>query len=209
MQKFNSFEALDYLHALSILGRERPADRRTLEEVLLQKRKEELTVLVRRVIRNELSSPDRALVYRHWYKGESAAEIADALGVDRSTVFRRLTKIERILYDKLKYAMEYRFGECFSAEGSPPLRKALPDLLSCDRASGPGPRIRRLRLSRRASVEQISALTGIPDERLCAIETDGRDLTLFELRALCRCFDVGADTVIFSEGDLRTAEVPG
>ncbi|MBQ5970354.1 MAG: transcriptional regulator [Clostridia bacterium] len=197
MKKMNSFETIDYLRALELCARETGTDRRALEEVLLQQRRQELCALVRRVIRCELNEADRRLVVRHWYRGESAAEIADALELDRSTVFRRLAKIERTLYEKLKYAMEYRFGERIAAETGAALHRALPDFAADGGPKNIGKRLKQLRAMHGAALRDVSEQTGILPQRLAALEADGSDLTLEELRSLCRCFDTASDRILF------------
>ena len=197
MQKSNSFELIDYLRAMDLCASQCDKDRRALDDYLLHRRKKELTRLVRRCLRNELNEDDRRLVVRHWYRGESVNEIAEALGLDRSTVFRRLAKIEHELYEKLKYALEYRFGECFAAETQRTFHRTLPDLLYDGGFNGIGTRLKQLRGLRKLSSEAVCEQADISPQRLAALEADGSDLTLDELRKLCRCFNVSSDQIIF------------
>ena len=68
-----------------------------IDDYILRRRRRELNELVRKVIKNELCEKDRLLVALHWYKGKSKDEIADIMGIDRSTVFRRFDKINDII----------------------------------------------------------------------------------------------------------------
>lgn len=71
---------------------------------------EKFTNLVRKVIQKELTDDERELIRLYYYKGLSSVKIADIVGVDSSTVRRRLYKVHQKLYNFLKYAAELYFG---------------------------------------------------------------------------------------------------
>ncbi len=73
-----------------------------VDEYILRERRRELHRLVKKVIKNELDEKDRLIVSLHWYKGYSKEEIAEIVGANRSTIFRRFEKINEIIYEKLK-----------------------------------------------------------------------------------------------------------
>ncbi len=79
-------------------------------KVISEKKKTEFNSLLRRAIKNELSKVDAEILDMYFFKGFSQQEIADMFGVNQSTVNRRINKSLDILYDRLKYAAEYRFG---------------------------------------------------------------------------------------------------
>lgn len=89
-----------------------------LEEELLQqtksiseKKKEEFSLLLlRRAIHNELSEVDAEILDMYFFKDYKQKEIAEVCGVSCSSVSRRISKSLDVLYEKLKYAAEYRFG---------------------------------------------------------------------------------------------------
>lgn len=66
--------------------------------------------LVKKCIQNELDESERELLRLRYYEDRSVREIADIVGVDPSTVSRRLDKIQCTLYKYLKYATELHFG---------------------------------------------------------------------------------------------------
>lgn len=88
-----------------------------LEEELLSqtksispKKKEEFNLLLRRAIQNELSDVDAEILDMYFFKGYKQCEIAEICHISGSSVSRRISKSLDVLYEKLKYAAEYRFG---------------------------------------------------------------------------------------------------
>ena len=73
-----------------------------LDDWLIRQRKEELCALVRRVIKNEFSQEEKLLIDLKWYKGKSAEEISRKTGISRAGVYRKLDKINEVLYEKGK-----------------------------------------------------------------------------------------------------------
>lgn len=66
--------------------------------------------LVKKCIQNELDETEKELLRLRYYERRKVREIADLVGVDPSTVSRRLDKIQCTLYKYLKYAAELHFG---------------------------------------------------------------------------------------------------
>lgn len=79
-------------------------------QFLTTKKKAEFNSLLKRAIHNELSDVDVEILNMYFFKGYTQREIAKVLGVNCSTVSRRINKSLDTLYEKLKYAAEYRFG---------------------------------------------------------------------------------------------------
>ena len=73
------------------------------------KKKAEFNSLLRRAIHNELSEVDAEILNMYFFKSYTIREIAEAFGINYSTVSRRINKSLDTLYEKLKYAAEYRF----------------------------------------------------------------------------------------------------
>lgn len=77
-----------------------------------------LSTLVKRAIHNELSDEIFDVIYLFYYENYSQTQIAISLGIDVSTVHRRIKKAEKILFEKLKYAAEYRYGLMIAPPGA-------------------------------------------------------------------------------------------
>ncbi len=166
------------------------------DEYTLKKRKAELHALVRKVIRNELDPIQQEIVRLHWYEGKSLNEISEILCIDRSTVFRKEKKINEIIYDKLKYALEYRFGKEFA---NSPLIITKEDRLACCPFEGRSisMRLRDLRVRQSISEKEIRSETGISGRRLDIIEDTGELMTVPELQKLTLLYGTTSDYVIF------------
>lgn len=165
-------------------------------EYTLRKRKAELYSLVRKVIKNELEPSQQEIVRLHWYEGKSLNEISDILGIDRSTVFRKEKKINEIIYDKLKYAIEYRFGKDYTYS---PLTATKTDHLACCPVEGKSIslRLRDLRVRQGITEKEIFRETGIKGSRLDVLEEAGEEMTVSELKKLTLLYGTTSDYVIF------------
>ena len=159
-----------------------------------------LEKLVRRVIRNELNDRDRLLVRLHWYQGKSKDEIAALLGVDRSTVHRGLERAGKIIYDNLKYAVDYHFDASCREEAKETLRNAGQSTFAIEALSGIGERLYWCRRQKRLSLQELSQITGIAPERLQTLEANGREMMMTELGLLTAALGVSATDLIFGEG---------
>lgn len=192
----NSFTEQDYIAAKEAFARWQTHTNETVDSYILRKRKDELRALVRKVIKNELNYEEQLIVKLHWYDGLSQSQIAEKLGIDRSTVSRKLRSINEIIYDKLKYAIEYRYGKSFSSEakliitdGSAACACINPDEIS--------KRLQRLRHEQCLTVEDLGTLSGIPEERIRKIEKKGSVITAIELKKLALLFRVSSDFILF------------
>ena len=193
----NSFSFFDYWQAMQVCEAHYPEDKQALDAYLLRKRKQELCALVRRVIRDDLNEDDRRLLTLHWYEGKPVREIAELIGASRSTVFRRLERIEDDLFDKLKYAMAYRYGACFAADAKQMLKKDIPASLKRSGVRDLAGRLRALRLQSSFTKQQISDAVGVPVSRLDLLEKDGTDMTAQELKKLSSFFHVTTDRLVY------------
>lgn len=168
----------------------------TVDEYTLRKRKAELYALVRRVIKNELDSRQQEIVRLHWYEGKSLSEIAVILDLNKTTVCRIDKKINEIIYDKLKYALEYRFGKEFS-DTAPLVIK--DNLTACCPIDGESiaHRLRNLRLRQNLDTAAVARATGIKQSRIELIESQGEQATAEELSRLTRLLGTTSDYIIF------------
>ena len=169
------------------------------KDELLQKRKQELNSLVRRVIKDELSAYDRRLVELHWYKGMSKSEIALMLGVDRSTIHRHFNAINDTVYEKLKYAVELIYGRSGDMSAEKIIYetgKTYGSRINSDEISK---RLKSLRASGCFTFELVSDKTGLSQLRLKQLEKRGSSLTMAELKRLTDFYNVSTDYIIFGK----------
>lgn len=193
---FSSFSQFDKIEAEEAFSRWQSAKQETVDEYILRRRKAELYALVRKVIRNELDSLQQEIVRLHWYEGKSAKEIGIILGMDTSSVFRRIKKINDIVYDKLKYAMEYRYGKSFCEDAKPLIKT---ESVACCPVEGKSiaERLRNLRVRKGLSVESVCKAVQISPSRLTSIEETGSHATARELAKLSEIYSASADYILF------------
>ena len=195
----NSFTKMDRLKAQEAFSLWKAEENCDVEEYILRERKEELHRLVKKVIKNELSERDRLIVSLHWYKGKTKEEIAEIVGSDRSTIFRRFDKINDIIYEKLKYAIEYRYGDDFSKKAMLLVKKDVSSKQGKMGLESIGDRLYRLRSEQYLSKQDVASLTGIKPERLTLIEKSGKEITMVELKKLSSFFRVTSDYILFGK----------
>ncbi len=84
-------------------------------ESISEECKQAFKELLIRAIHNELCDTDITIIKLYYSKKYTQRQIADLLNLDVSTVSRRIKRATNILYEKLKYAAEYRFGLTISS----------------------------------------------------------------------------------------------
>lgn len=202
----NSFDMIDTLSAKEVFRRWQADETQEIDDYIIRQRKAELNELVRQVIKNELCEQDRLIVKLHWYEGVSKEEIARITGLSRSAVYRRFEKINNILYEKLKYAIEYRYG----AQETKAAKVIIKQRIACSNGftalSEIGKRLFRLRESQILTQKEVGKLTGIGEKRLNEIEKNGKDMTMLEVKKLAAFYKVSSDYIIF--GKHRTLRDP-
>lgn len=196
-QQENSFDLADYLTAREVFAAWQATQAQELDDWLMRQRKAELNALVRKVIKNEFSAEDRHIISLRWYKNMSAAEIAKELSLSRAAVYRRLDKIDDTLFDKLKYALEYRFG--IKNERPALLVEAYVKDDSGTPCISSAQRLRRLRLSQHITPESAAEKCAIRQGRLEAIESGKSDPTATELKRLAQFYKVSSDFILFGK----------
>lgn len=192
----NSFTLQDRSDARESFALWQTKTNETLDEFTMRKRKNELYALVRRVIHNELDSRQQEFVKLHWYEEKSLSEISEILGLDRSCIYRMDKKINEIIYDKLKYAIEYRFGKEFSDKAPLVIND---NRTACCPVDGKSIalRLRDLRLRESLDPQDVSKATGIKKSRLELLEAKGEQITADELTRLVKLFGTTSDYIIF------------
>lgn len=168
------------------------------DDSAFRKQKTELYALVRRVIKNELSDTQQLIVRLRWYEGKNLDEISEMTGLDKSTVSRKEKRINDIIFDKLKYAMEYRYGKTFSQSTS--------DIVKSNRVAccpvkekSISERLRNLRIRNDFTVKDIAAFTGIKESRIIFIEAEGEQINIGELSKLSQLYSTTTDYIIFGK----------
>ncbi len=198
-QMQNSFQQTDIEGAKTAFRHWHSTKCETVDEYLIRKRKIELNCLVNRVIEAELSALDKELVSLHWHQGKNITETAKILGIDRSNVSRRLDKINDIIYDKLKYAIEYRYGKDYSSSVKMIIKNKDALCLIAEDFDSPAGRIRYLRQSQGLSLEETKAMTGIGTKRIEAIESGERELSVSDIIRFATAFKTSGDYIIFGK----------
>lgn len=193
----NTFYKSDYENAQLAFSLWQGKQHETVDEYMMRKRKIELNCLVREVIENELSDTDKLIVRLHWYENKTVNQVSEAVGIDRSNISRRLDKINGIIYDKLKYAMQYRYGKDYSASVKVIIKNKDALLIIPDRESTIAERIRNLRLTQGMSLKDTSDMTGISEKHLCDIESDTLQATAEDVRLIATAFKTSGDYIIF------------
>lgn len=81
-----------------------------IDDVVLSKNHRDFVNLIREAIKNELNEVDQKIVNLYYFKGFKQSKVAFILEIPHYTVSRHISKINATLYEKLKYAVKYRFG---------------------------------------------------------------------------------------------------
>ncbi len=194
----NSFSSADLINAREAFIRWQGSIDETVDGYMLRSRKNELRQLVKKVIDNELSDYDKTIVNMRWYQNISPREIAEKLGVDRSTVTRHLERINNTVYEKLKYAIEYRYGKSFSKQSELIIKNG--DAYSCTVSSDEiSERLKVLRTRNCLTEKEVASLTGINAKRLSEIEEKGSSMTMTELKKLTTFYRCSSDYLLFGK----------
>lgn len=198
MQESSSFDRIDIETAKSQYDAWAAKKYETLDEFLLRKRKMELNNLVKKVIDNELSESEKEIVRLHWYDGKNLTQTAKELGITKATVSKKLSKINDIVFDKLKYAIEYRFGRDYLPLSAVIVKSRDPYIYSVN-PEGAAKRIRHLRVAQALSLEDVSDMTRISVGRLDSIEKAEKDATATDLAKLAAAFRTSTDYIVFGK----------
>ncbi len=194
-----SFAEVEFTQAKQAFARWQSKADESVDEYTLRKRKSELFALVRTVIKNELDESQQEFVRLYWYEGKTLNEISKIMQLDKSTLSRKEKKINRIIYEKLKYAMEYRYGKSFDETAQLVIKSRSPVCCPFD-GNSIAQRLRNIRLNQSLSVKDIAAASGISESRIELIEKRGGLMTAEELTKLCKLYGTTSDYIIFGKG---------
>ena len=195
----NSFYKSDYENAKEAFSKWQSKQHESIDDYLMRKRKVELLSLVREVIENELEETDKDIVRFHWYLGKSITETAELIGSSRSSVSRRLDKINDIIYEKLKYALHYRYGKDFSASARLIIKNKDALCVLQENEETVAQRIKLLRIRQGMTIRDSKEMTGISISRLEAIEENRCQPTAEDIRLIATAFKTSGDYIIFGK----------
>lgn len=195
----NSFSVSDIDNASYAFSVWQGTRSETVDEYLIRKRKIELNCLLKKIIENELGDTDRQIVKSHWFDGNTITQTAKILNVDRSTVSRRLDKINDTIYDKMKYAIEYRYGKDYSSAVGVIIKNKDALFLISESDDSPARRIRKLRKSQGFTLQDIGTMTGISSKRIEAIENETEEISVNDIRKIATAFRTTADYIVFGK----------
>jgi DNA-binding transcriptional regulator YiaG len=195
----NSFYKLDYENAREAFSKWQSKQHETIDEYLMRKRKIELISLVKEVIENELIQTDKDIVRLHWYLGKSITETAEIIGSNRSSVSRRLDKINDIIYEKLKYALHYRYGKDFSASAKLIIKNKDALCIFQEKEETVAQRIKLLRIRQGMTIRDSKEMTGISISRLEAIENNRCQPTAEDIKLIATAYKTSGDYIIFGK----------
>lgn len=195
---YNSFIHEDYTLAQEAFSKWQAEKHETVDQYVMRKRKAQLRQLVKKVIVNELDEYEQKLVDLHWYKDISKDEIATLLNIDRSTVYRHFDKINNIIFEKLKYAIEYRFG-IENDEGLNLIIASKQLSSSKDKPEDTADRIKQLRKAQLLDLKTLSRMMDISEQRLNRLEKKLEYFTLNDIKEFSKIFQVSTDFLIFGK----------
>lgn len=196
-KRTNSFSLSDMDNAAFVYNNWQGTRSESIDEYLLRKRKIELNCLLKKIISNELNDKDKEIVNFHWFEGRTISETAKILNVDRSTISRRLEKINEIIYDKMKYAIEYRYGKDYSSSVAVIIKNKDALCLINEKEDSPARRIKNLRIRQGFTLDDTGAMTGITPKRIEAIENESTDISVNDIRRFATAFRTTADYIVF------------
>ncbi|MBQ8029120.1 MAG: transcriptional regulator [Clostridia bacterium] len=203
----SSFDLCDYMFAKEAFNKWQIEQSCEIDDYIIRKRKAELEKLVRKVIKNELEEKDIVIVNLHWYQGYSQKQIAALLKMEPSTVCRRLEKINNTIYEKLKYAIEYRYGfkpgKDLDFFEKPRLKE---DIKGFD---GFPLRLNRLRRERYLSLRDLSRSSGILSERIDKLEKGKCTVKISEILIFSEFFGVSTDYLLTGKKGPGNRSEPG
>lgn len=166
-----------------------------------RKRQVDLSVLLEKAIRNELSGTEHEVVVEHWYNSLNLTQVAEKRSTSVSAVKRALDRATEKLEKVLGYVVCYQNDVC--KESVIPLALGRARAIAAARnASGgdSGERLMHLRQSQCVSKKDLSKVTGIKELRIDAIE-HGAVLMSDELIKLSGFYDISTDFILKGEGN--------
>ncbi len=161
-----------------------------------RKREVDMSVLLERAVRLELTEVEREAITLHWYDNESVTSIAEKKKISPAAVTKTLNRAKEKLERVLIYAVLYQ--QDITDESIIPVIIGRARVIAAARntvGGTIGDRIMRLRQSQCLNLKTLGDATGISVSRLKKIEY-GTDPTVKEVIALSEFFEVTADFIL-------------
>ena len=195
----NSFSKADIESAHLAFSMWQGTQQETVDEYVMRKRKIELNCLVNEVIENELTQDEQTIVQLYWYESKTLCEIGAIMGVSHTSISRKLSKINDIIYDKLKYAIQYRYGKDYSRAVKVIIKNKDGLYLFHGKADSPALRIKNLRLGQGLTLTDTAEMTGISASKLEGIEKGEREILISDVMRIATAFRISCDYIILGK----------
>lgn len=176
-------------------------------EYAWRKREVDMSLLLERAIRKELTDAERSVIMLHWYDGKSISEISQQKETSVAAVKKTLTRAQDKLEHVLGYAVCYQ--QNILSESVIPVIVGRAKVISAARNATegtPGDRIARLRQSQCLTAEALGLATGIDPSRIRRIEK-GVQPNCGELVTLSEFFSVTTDFILKGEKDVENENI--
>lgn len=168
-----------------------------------RKRQVDLSVLLEKAIRNELSGTEHEVVVEHWYNSLNLTQVAEKRSTSVTAVKKALDRATEKLEKVLSYVVCYQNDVC--KESVIPLALGRARVIAAARNASEGDsgvRLMRLRQSQCMSKKDLSKATEIKETRIDALE-GGAMLQVDELIKLSSFYDISTDFILKGEKNDR------
>lgn len=160
-------------------------------------KKIKLLKIVKSIFENDLNDRQKDMLRLKYCENKSGEDIAEIYGQNRSTICRAVKKAENIIRENMRYVFEY--ADLKEYTDNPPIciASAISTITFCSsRPDTVGKRIKKERIMKMLTIENVSDATKISPIRLLAIENSS-PFTYDEFIKLVTFFSVSADKLIF------------
>lgn len=175
----------------------------TPAEYAWRKREVDMSLILEKAIKQELTETEREVVVAYWYDGNAQKEIAEKRGISPEAVKGTLNRAQKKLERVLGYAVFYQ--QNVISESIVPLAIGRARVIAAARnakGGNPGDRMLRLRQSQCLSIDALSHATGIAPSRLKKIE-NGTQPDCDEIIAFSEFFEISTDYILKGESNVR------
>ena len=171
----------------------------TPAEYAWRKREVDLSFLLEKAIKTELTDFEREVITGYWFDSKSVSQLAKSRGCNISLISKTLKNGEERLERVLRYVVMYQ--ENLFEESAIPLILGRARAISAARnaeGGSSGERIKRLRKSQRIKQKKLARALGMKTERLRMLE-NGAEPNIAELLNLSAFFKVSTDYILKGE----------
>ncbi len=175
-----------------------------MAEYIGRRRTFDLAALARLVVEEELPEKERQLIRMRYSENRTPCEIAQLLGVNKSSVSRTLAAAEEHIRQSLKYVVQYQYDLRHVPFLPLAVRSALVVSGARDaEADSAAARLRQLRVRENLTPQDVGIAVGIKAGRLREIENGSVLPDACELLRLSSFYGVSADYVLKGEPTCR------